>query len=74
MPVTLTPFPPVGAPPVEGNDDDSRMMAARLKFARPISGWFRNLYNLLRPGATKDVVISGTTLHFVNGIFTGSSP
>lgn len=38
------------------------------------AGWFRNVYNVLRPGVTKQVVISGTTLTFVNGIFTGSSP
>jgi hypothetical protein len=44
------------------------------QLSQPWSGWFRNIFNVLRPGVTKDVVISGTTLHFVNGIFTGSSP
>lgn len=38
------------------------------------SGWFRNLYNVMKPGVTKTVVIGGTTLVFKNGIFVGSSP
>jgi hypothetical protein len=35
------------------------------------SGWFRNLFNVLRPGKTEDVVVAGITLHFVNGVYTG---
>ncbi len=65
MPVTLTPPPPIGTQFV---DDKTKRMT------RTWSGWFRNLYNLLQPGATKQVTIGGTTLTFVNGIFTGSSP
>lgn len=74
MTVTLTPIPPAEASPIEGRDDESRLLAMKMKLSRPLAGWFRNLYNVLRPGVTKDVVVGGTTLHFVNGIFTGSSP
>lgn len=44
------------------------------KFSQPWSGWFRSVYNTLRTGKTQDVTIGGTTLHFVNGQFTGTTP
>lgn len=71
---TLTPFPPISAPLVEGRDDESVKLAKQMRLSQVHVGWFRNLYNLLKPGVTADVVIGATTLHFVNGQFTGSSP
>lgn len=65
MPIVLTPPPPAGADLL---DEQTK------KPTRPWAGWFRNVYNVMRPGVTKTVVIGGTTLTFVNGIFTGSSP
>lgn len=44
------------------------------KPTQPWAGWFRTVYRVLQPGATKQVTIAGTTLTFVNGIFIGSSP
>lgn len=41
------------------------------KFNQVWSGWFRNLFNVLQPGKTEDVVLPGVTLHFVNGVYTG---
>lgn len=35
------------------------------------SGWFRNIYNVLKPGKTEDVVAGAVTLHFVNGVYIG---
>lgn len=70
----LTPLPPASATPLEGKDAESVQMAKNLKLSRPLIGWLRNTFNVLKPGETKQVVIGGTTLTFVNGIFTGSSP
>lgn len=73
MPTTLTPPPPRGTKffePVPGESADQ----AKQKISQPWSGWFRNLFNALEPGKTADVVVGATTLHFVNGLFTGSTP
>jgi hypothetical protein len=40
-------------------------------FSQPWSGWFRNLFNVLKPGVTEDVVVGGVTLHFINGVYSG---
>lgn len=88
MGVTLTPPPNRATPFFEqaeagpqlphslmvqaGGQDQPQQPAPRL-ISQPWSGWFRNLFNLLRPGVTENVVISGTTLHFVNGIYVGHS-
>lgn len=63
-------------PPEDGQNAGGGMAAVAPPqvMSQTWSGWFRTVFNVLKPGATKTVVISGTTLTFVNGIFTGSSP
>jgi len=60
--------PPRGASVIERKEGEPVRA-----FTQPWSGWFRNLYNVLHPGKTEDVVVGGVTLHFVNGIYTGQS-
>jgi hypothetical protein len=50
-------------------------------FAQPWSGWFRNLYNVLKPGITVTVTTAKLTvggangsMTFVNGVLTKSTP
>lgn len=67
----ITPVPPSGTQLIQVLDGEP---VPRHRLTEPWVGWFRNLFNLLKPGLTKQVVVGGTTLTFVNGIFTGSSP
>lgn len=47
------------------------MLQADKHFSQPWSGWFRNLFNVLKPGKSEDVVVGGVTLHFINGVYAG---
>lgn len=64
------------APPEEGQAAGGGMgaVAPPQVMSQTWSGWFRTVFNVLKPGVTKNVVIGGTTLVFVNGIFVGSTP
>lgn len=66
---TVTPPPPRGGTVFEPNVQI---------FTQPWSGWFRNLYNILRPGISQTVPLPKATtggtagqLVFTNGILTG---
>lgn len=71
---TLAAPPPRGAPlfhqPVQISQPNAPVTAAH-RFSQPWSGWFRNMYNVMKPGKTEDVVVGGVTLHFINGVYAG---